>query len=74
MHVSHNESYQRQNIRWKVPEKKKLQDSWGYIHYHVKLLHKSFTEESFLSLWDLIEKDWKEKYPENFLNTLKKNL
>jgi len=61
-------------FRWKLPEEKKtLKDSWGYIHYHVKLLHKSCTEESFLSLWNLIEKDWKDKYPENFLKYFKKN-
>jgi len=59
--------------RWKLPvEKKLLKDNWSFINYNVKLLHKSRTEEDFLELWTLIENNWKEKYPQNFLKYFRK--
>ena len=59
--------------RWKLPiEKKLLKDNWNFICYNVKLLHKSQTEEAFSELWNLIETNWKEKYPENFVKYFQK--
>ena len=60
-------------FRCKVPnEKKSLKDNWGLILYNVKLLHRSSSEDHFLELWNLVEKDWEDKYPENFIKYFKK--
>jgi transposase-like protein len=61
-------------LRWKVSdEKKKLKDDLGLIHYAIKLLHRTATDENFLALWKLIQDDWEKKdYPstlKEYINT-----
>ena len=61
-------------FRWKVlSERKLLKDSWGFIHYGIKTMHKMQTDEDFLNIWNFVKADWKSKQlPDLFTEYLEK--
>jgi len=60
--------------RWKdLEEKKLLKENLGLINYGMRLLHQTTSDENFMDLWKLIEKEWSSKLPKAFLKYFDKN-